>query len=86
MIVHERLRHVAPDLTEERIVFARMMLNGLVTPPVLLFLTSGITTFSPDLSACLAVRVADALTDDHPVCEECLNTGKVAHVQGGLGL
>ena len=68
LIVHERLRVVAPDTAEERIVFARMMLNGLVTPPVLLFLTSGITTFAPDLSNCLALRLADALTDGHPVC------------------
>lgn len=68
LIVHERLRKVAPDVMEDRVVFARMMLNGLVTPPVLLFLTSGITTFAPDLSACLAIRVAAVLTDDHPVC------------------
>ena len=69
LIVHQRLRDVAPDLPEDRIVFARMMLSGLVTPPVLLFLTSGITTFAPDLSRCLALRVAGALTDDYAVCE-----------------
>lgn len=68
LIVHERLKDVAPDVNEERIVFARTMLNGLVTPPVLLFLTTGITTFPRELSTCLAVRVADVLTDDHPVC------------------
>jgi AcrR family transcriptional regulator len=69
LIVHARLQQVAPDVAEERIVFARMMLNGLVTPPVLLFLTSGITTFDPNLSACLARRVADVLTDEQPVCD-----------------
>ena len=68
LIVHARLREVAPNAPEDRIVFARMMLNGLVTPPVLLFLTSGITTFDAKLSACLAQRVNDVLTDDHPVC------------------
>ena len=68
LIVHERLRDVAPEVPEERVVFARTMLNGLVTPPVLLFLTSGITTFAADLSTCLALRVADVLTDEHPVC------------------
>lgn len=68
IIVHERLRSVAPDVAEDRIVFARMMLNGLVTPPVLLFLTSGMTTFDANLSSCLAQRVADVLTDDRPVC------------------
>ena len=45
-----------------------MMLNGLITPPVLLFLTVGVTAFEPDLSSCLASRVADALTDEHPIC------------------
>jgi hypothetical protein len=44
------------------------MLNGLITPPVLLFLTSGITTFPTNLSTCFALRVADVLTDHHPVC------------------
>jgi AcrR family transcriptional regulator len=68
LIVHERLRDVAPDVPEERIVFARTMLNGLITPPVLLFLTSGTTTFPRDLPACFAFRVADVLTDRHPVC------------------
>ena len=68
LIVHERLKSVAPDVGEDRIVFARMMLNGLVTPPVLLFLTSGMTTFDADLSSCLAQRVSDVLTDDQPVC------------------
>jgi len=44
------------------------MLNGMITPPVLLFLTSGITVFPDDLSTCFALRVADVLTDRHPVC------------------
>jgi AcrR family transcriptional regulator len=68
LIVHQRLNDLAPGVPEERIIFARTMLNGLITPPVLLFLTSGTTTFPPDLSACLALRVADVLTDRHPVC------------------
>lgn len=68
LIVQDRLRDVAPGIPEERITFARTMLNGLVTPPVLLFLTSGITAFPADLSTCLALRVADVLTDGHPVC------------------
>jgi len=33
-----------------------------------LFLTAGIKTFPPELPACLAVRVADVLTDEHPIC------------------
>ena len=68
LIVHKRLVRVAPDAPEERIVFARTMLNGMITPPVLLFLTSGITVFPDDLSTCFALRVADVLTDRHPVC------------------
>lgn len=68
LIVQKRLREVAGGVSEERITFARTMLNGLVTPPVLLFLTSGITTFPTELSSCLALRVADVLTDEHPVC------------------
>jgi AcrR family transcriptional regulator len=68
LIVHERLLDVAPGVPEERIVFARTMLNGLITPPVLLFLTSRFTKFPEDLSSCLALRVADTLTDRHPVC------------------
>jgi hypothetical protein len=44
------------------------MLNGLITPPVLLFLTAGTAVFPTDLSTCFALRVADALTDRHPVC------------------
>lgn len=68
LIVQERLREVALGIPEERITFARTMLNGLVTPPVLLFLTSGITEFPSDLSTCLGLRIADVLTDEHPVC------------------
>ena len=68
LIVQQRLREVAAGVPEERVTFARTMLNGLVTPPVLLFLTSGITAFPSELSSCLALRVADVLTDEHPVC------------------
>ncbi|MFW2387583.1 MAG: hypothetical protein ACN4G0_04565, partial [Polyangiales bacterium] len=59
---------VAPDAPEVRVTFARTMLNGLMTPPVLLFLTAGISTFPAELPGCLAYRVADVLTDEHPVC------------------
>ena len=68
LIVQRRLREVAPDVADDRIAFARTMLNGLITPPVLLFLTSGTAVFPLDLSTCFALRVADALTDQHPVC------------------
>ena len=68
LIVHRRLREVAPDVDETRIGFARTMLNGLITPPVMLFLTSGTAVFPSELSTCFALRVADALTDRHPVC------------------
>lgn len=67
-IVHERLRAVAPDAPEVRVTFARTMINGLMTPPVLLFLTSGTKRFPAELPECLAYRAADVLTDDHPVC------------------
>ena len=66
--MHERLRQVAPDAPEVRLVFARTMLNGLMTPPVLLFLTAGINTFPAELPECLAFRIADVLSDEHPVC------------------
>lgn len=68
LIVHERLSNVAPDAPEVRLTFARTMLNGLITPPVLLFLTAGINRFPAELPECLAYRVADVLTDDRPVC------------------
>jgi AcrR family transcriptional regulator len=68
LIVQRRLADVAPEAPEARIAFARTMLNGLITPPVLLFLTSGAATFPSDLSTCFALRVADALTDRHPIC------------------
>ena len=68
LIVYERLREVAPDAPDVRVNFARTMINGLMTPPVLLFLTAGIKTFPEDLPECLAYRVADVLTDEHPVC------------------
>lgn len=68
LIVADRLRAVAPDVAEDRLTFTRAMLNGLITPPVLLFLTSGTQSFPTELSTCLALRVADVLTDAHPVC------------------
>ncbi|MBW2552016.1 MAG: helix-turn-helix transcriptional regulator, partial [Deltaproteobacteria bacterium] len=49
-------------------VFARMMLLGMVTPAVLLFLTSGVQSFSPKLPGCIAHRIVDMLTDAHPTC------------------
>jgi len=45
-----------------------MMLLGMVTPAVLLFLTSGVQSFSPKLPGCIAHRVVDMLTDAHPTC------------------
>jgi AcrR family transcriptional regulator len=67
-ILQARLRVIADDMPESRIVFARMMLLGMVTPAVLLFLTSGVQSFSPKLPGCIAHRVADMLTDGHPIC------------------
>jgi AcrR family transcriptional regulator len=66
--LQERLREVTNGMSESRIVFARMMLLGMVTPAVLLFLTSGVQSFSPKLPGCIAHRVADMLTDGHPTC------------------
>ena len=67
-IVQVRLREVTNGVSEPRIVFARMMLLGMVTPAVLLFLTSGVQSFSPKLPGCIAHRVVDMLTDAHPTC------------------
>ena len=67
-IIHVRLREVIDGVPESRIVFARMMLLGMVTPAVLLFLTAGVQSFSPKLPGCVAHRVVDMLTDAHPVC------------------
>jgi TetR/AcrR family transcriptional regulator len=67
-IIHVRLREVTDGVPESRIVFARMMLLGMVTPAVLLFLTAGVQSFSPKLPGCVAHRVVDMLTDAHPVC------------------
>ena len=68
LIVHRRLSEVAPDASEERRAFARLMLNGLMTPRVLLFLTTGTKEFPDDLSNCLALRAAAVLSDPYPVC------------------
>ena len=68
LIVHRRLSEVAPDASEERRAFARLRLNGLMTPPVLLFLTTGTKEFPTDLSNCLALRAAAVLSDPYPVC------------------
>ncbi len=67
-ILQARLRDVASGLSESRIVFARMMLIGMVTPAVLMFLTAGVQSFSPKLPACIAYRVVEMMTDSHPTC------------------
>lgn len=67
-IIQVRLREVTDGQSESRIVFARMMLLGMVTPAILLFLTSGVQSFSPKLPGCVAHRVVDVLTDGHPIC------------------
>jgi TetR/AcrR family transcriptional regulator len=67
-IVQARLRAVTNGVSESRIVFARMMLLGMVTPAVLLFLTAGVQSFSPKLPGCIAHRVVDMLEDSHPTC------------------
>ena len=67
-IIQAQLREVADGASESRIVFARMMLLGMVTPAVLLFLTAGVQSFSPKLPGCIAHRVVDMLNDSHPIC------------------
>ena len=67
-ILQGRLRSVTDGASESRIVFARMMLLGMVTPAVLLFLTAGVRSFSPKLPGCIAHRVVDMLDDAHPTC------------------
>lgn len=67
-IIQLRLREVTEGVSESRIVFARMMLLGMVTPAILLFLTSGIQSFSPKLPGCIAHRVVDMMSDSHPIC------------------
>lgn len=67
-IVQRRLRAVTNGVSESRVVFARMMLLGMVTPAILLFLTSGVQSFSSKLPGCIAHRVVDMLTDAHPIC------------------
>ena len=67
-ILQARLRSVTNGVTESRIVFARMMLLGMVTPAVLLFLTADVRAFSPKLPGCIAHRVVDMLEDSHPTC------------------
>lgn len=67
-ILQARMRAVSNGVSESRLVFARMMLVGMVTPAVLMFLTSGVQSFSPKLPACIAQRVVDMLADSHPIC------------------
>lgn len=68
-ILQDRIRDLARNgVPESRLVFARMMLVGMVTPAVLLFLTSGVQSFSPKLPSCIAHRVVDMLGDSHPIC------------------
>jgi AcrR family transcriptional regulator len=68
IIVQARLREVSEGVSTSRIDFARMMLLGMVTPAILLFLTSDVQSFSPKLPGCIAHRVVDMLTDSHPIC------------------
>ena len=68
LILQARLREVAQGISTSRIDFARMMLLGMVTPAILLFLTSDVQSFSPKLPGCIAHRVVDMLTDSHPIC------------------
>jgi AcrR family transcriptional regulator len=67
-IIQLRLRAVTNGASESRIVFARTMLLGMITPAILLFLTSGVQSFSPKLPGCIAHRVVDMLSDAHPIC------------------
>jgi TetR/AcrR family transcriptional regulator len=67
-IIQARLRAVTNGASESRVVFARMMLLGMVTPAILLFLTSGVQSFSPKLPGCIGHRVVDMLSDSHPIC------------------
>jgi len=67
-ILQARMLEVADGVSKSRLVFARMMLVGMVTPAVLIFLTSGIQSFSPKLPGCIAQRVVDMLNDSHPTC------------------
>jgi hypothetical protein len=67
-ILQARMSEVTDGVSESRLVFARMMLVGMVTPAVLMFLTAGIGSFSPKLPGCIAHRVVDMLNDSHPTC------------------
>ena len=67
-IVQARMYEVTDGISESRLVFARTMLVGMVTPAVLMFLTAGVQSFSPKLPGCIAHRVVDMLTDSHPIC------------------
>jgi AcrR family transcriptional regulator len=67
-ILQRRMREASNGITESRLVFARMMLVGMITPAVLMFLTSDVRSFSPKLPACIAHRVVDMLADPHSVC------------------
>lgn len=67
-ILQRRMREVSNGISESRLVFARVMLVGMITPAVLMFLTSDVQAFSPKLPACIAHRVVDMLTDPHPIC------------------
>ena len=67
-ILQARMTEVTDGVSESRLVFARMMLVGMVTPAVLMFLTAGIGSFSPKLPGCIAHRVVDMLSDSHPTC------------------
>ena len=68
LILQARLRDVTEGVSESRIDFARTMLLGMVTPAILLFLTSDVQSFSPKLPGCIAHRVVDMMSDSHPVC------------------
>jgi AcrR family transcriptional regulator len=67
-ILQARMSEVTEGVSASRLVFARMMLVGMVTPAVLMFLTAGIGSFSPKLPGCIAHRVVDMLNDSHPIC------------------
>ena len=68
-ILTQHLRRVAPKVAEQRLIFAAVVLHGMITPVILQFLVFGTASFPDNMADCFGERAAAILTDDLPVCK-----------------
>lgn len=67
-LLTDHLRRVSHGVPEQRLIFASVIMHGMVTPAILQFLSFGTDNFAKNMPECLAERAAAILTDNLPVC------------------